>query len=114
MTIFEATFQERSMPPSMKGAIVGDKNLDFFDAVTTFRHREATQLHDKVYGVTGLSNVPTESVDYSIPAAECYTNFALNAIQKTGELDIFAHLYTTEDRERSTLRWTSNPLTLPS
>jgi hypothetical protein len=87
------------------GIIAAEKSLDFFNAVTHFRHREATNVLDKVYGLIGLStSPPSDFVDYNLSVAECYTNFALKWIEHSGTLDVFAHLYNPEDRQRET-RW---------
>ena len=96
-------------------AFVSERDLDFFDAVASFRHRQATNPSDKIYGVVGLSKTPVDFVDYNVSTTACYTTFVLKSIEKTGKLNIFAHLYNLEDREQSTMRtWSKDVTGLPS
>jgi hypothetical protein len=97
---------------------VEKKNLSFFNGVIQFRHRQATNLRDKIYGVAGLLRDPIDFVDYNALVEECYTTFAMKSIEKSGSLDIFAHLYNVEEREqasyiRSILRRPALPSWVP-
>jgi hypothetical protein len=84
------------------GKIVSEKEMGLFEGVARFRHRKATDLRDKIYGVVGLSQTPIDSVNYDISTAECYTTFAVRSITETGKLGIFTHLYNVEKRYHKT------------
>lgn len=65
----------------------------FLDIASKFRHRQATDPRDKVFGMLGLTNELTKDIiDYNSSVADIYASTAIRIIEKTGNLDILSHV----------------------
>ncbi|CAM1507896.1 Fc.00g047440.m01.CDS01 [Cosmosporella sp. VM-42] len=69
-------------------------SLDYLDIVGNFRYRKATDMRDKIYGLTALSMLPAGFVDYGLSLHEVYVRHAIITIQYAKNLDIWSHLFT--------------------
>ncbi|KAI1170176.1 HET-domain-containing protein [Nemania sp. FL0916] len=64
----------------------------FLEIASSFRSRMATDPHDKIFGIIGLTDdLSPEIINYESSMADLYTQTAFELIQKTGNLDIFSH-----------------------
>lgn len=67
--------------------------LPFLEIASQFRHRQATDPRDKVFGILGITQgLTTDIVDYEKSVAEIYATAALRIIENTGNLDILSHV----------------------
>ncbi|KAF7886448.1 hypothetical protein EAF00_010551 [Botryotinia globosa] len=67
--------------------------IGFLELARLYRYRIATDPHDMVYGLLGMSlDLDDKVIDYQLPVAEAYELAALALITKTGNLDVFSHV----------------------
>lgn len=65
----------------------------FLEIASKFRHRDATDPRDKVFGILGLTDELTKDiVNYDTPVADIYAKTAIHLIDKTGNLDVLSHV----------------------
>lgn len=65
----------------------------FLEIASKFRHREATDPRDKVFGILGLTGDLTKDIiDYNAPVAAIYARAAIRLMEKTGNLDVLSHV----------------------
>ncbi|KAI0386940.1 HET-domain-containing protein [Hypomontagnella monticulosa] len=66
---------------------------EFLDVASRFRHRQATNPRDKVFGVLGLANdLPKDIIDYEKSIAEIYSSATIECIKNSGNLDVLSHV----------------------
>lgn len=67
--------------------------IGFLELAGLYRYRIATDPHDMVYGLLGMSlDLDDKVIDYQLPIAEAYELATLALITKTGNLDVFSHV----------------------
>ncbi|KAH7010715.1 heterokaryon incompatibility protein-domain-containing protein [Macrophomina phaseolina] len=74
---------------------VADKHdkLPFLDIAPKFRHRQATDPRDKVFGLLGLtSDLKKDIIKYESTAADVYAEVVIQLITRTGNLDVLSHV----------------------
>ncbi|KAI1750029.1 heterokaryon incompatibility protein-domain-containing protein [Xylaria castorea] len=80
----------------------GASGRSFCQAVSYFRHREATNLRDKVYGLLGIvDDAQYITIDYDLPVELVYENSAREIITNSRTLDLFSHLTASLRPEKS-------------
>ncbi|KAI0469635.1 heterokaryon incompatibility protein-domain-containing protein [Xylaria cf. heliscus] len=81
---------------------VGIYGRSFCQGVTYFRHRDATNPRDKVYGLLGIVNdAENISIDYDLPIEMVYEKSTREIITSSGKLDILVHLTIPLRTEKS-------------
>jgi hypothetical protein len=80
----------------MNGPLTSDKCL-LLQALSTYRHWQATDRRDKVYGILGLIELGEERtiipIDYEKCAQEVFRDTAAAIIRRTRDLAILAHVF---------------------
>ncbi|KAF7925774.1 uncharacterized protein EAE98_006999 [Botrytis deweyae] len=67
--------------------------VGFLELARLYRYRIATDPHDMVYGLLGMSlDLDDKVINYQLPVAEAYELATLALIAKTGNLDVFSHV----------------------
>jgi hypothetical protein len=68
-------------------------NINFDEAARIFRHRQATNPRDKVYGLLGMSRgIRESSINYKFSTAEVYELATRDNISYNSNLDILSHI----------------------
>ena len=69
---------------------------DFLSLLAAFRHRQASDPRDKIYGMLGLARPEMQTAlapDYRLSAAQVFTDAAIAIIKESGDLKLLSHTY---------------------
>lgn len=67
--------------------------LPFLDIASKFRHRQATDPRDKVFGLLDLTHdVPKDIISYKYSVADIYAKATMHIIAETRNLDVLSHV----------------------
>ncbi|OTA93661.1 hypothetical protein M434DRAFT_30798 [Hypoxylon sp. CO27-5] len=81
---------------------------EFLEIASKFRHREATNPRDKVFGVLGLTDdIPKYIIDYERSVADTFSLATVECIKRSGNLDVLSHVLP---KSRSAARSGAKPI----
>ncbi|KAI0836980.1 hypothetical protein F5Y06DRAFT_298218 [Hypoxylon sp. FL0890] len=81
---------------------------EFLEIASKFRHRQATDPRDKVFGVLGLTDdIPKHIIDYDKNVADTFSLATVECIKKSGNLDVLSHVLP---KSRSEIRGRAGPV----
>ncbi|GAW23562.1 hypothetical protein ANO14919_131290 [Xylariales sp. No.14919] len=85
------------------------RDANFDEVASLFRHRQATNPRDKVYGLLGISRgIQESSIDYRFSEAKVYELATRDSMSHNRNLNILSHIIPRQLLSDRSVRWAEN------